>query len=159
MQSVKMPRRKEKLQFLKIAVVLVRKGNLVGLFQLLSVLLHHSFVDCNLWWGQRRRLNEEQVGITDQLFSKPLLKNLCHASSITEAMHVKCDQETWTKKLNGNNPFLEWLFKLIIRPGRDFVVLKILFAMEVNLLGFDFAILHIHLSMEQNDQCKAVAPS
>ena len=45
----------------------------------------------------------------------------------------------------------EGLFELIVRLGRDVVVLKILLSVENNLLGLNFAVLNVDLVSNEND--------
>ena len=45
----------------------------------------------------------------------------------------------------------EWLFELVIRFGRDIVVLKVLLSVENNLLGLNFSILDINLVSDKNN--------
>ena len=56
----------------KIAIIFVWKSDLVGLLQLLSVLLHHRLIDCNLRRCQSRRLDKEEIRVAHELLCQPL---------------------------------------------------------------------------------------
>ena len=65
----------------QIAVVFIRKSDLVSLLKLLGVLLHHRLIDCNLRRCQSWRLNKEKIRVAHELLCKPLfcqkfIKNL-----------------------------------------------------------------------------------
>jgi hypothetical protein len=45
----------------------------------------------------------------------------------------------------------KWLFKVVVRLGRNVVVLKVLLAVEGNVLSFDFALLYVDLVSAQNN--------
>ena len=45
----------------------------------------------------------------------------------------------------------KWLFELVVRLGRDIVVLQVLLSVENNLLGFDFSVFNINFVTNQND--------
>ena len=45
----------------------------------------------------------------------------------------------------------EWLLKLIVRLGRDIVVLEVLLSVESDLLGLDLSVLHIDLVSDQDN--------
>jgi hypothetical protein len=121
---------------LEIAVVLVRKRDLVCLLQLLRVLLHHSFVDSHLWRSQCRRFDKEKIRIADKLLCKPLSKrrNPIFCQRITRAVN----QDACI--------YLEWLFELVVRTRRDLIILQVLLPVEINLFGLDLAILDIDLN-------------
>jgi hypothetical protein len=45
----------------------------------------------------------------------------------------------------------EGLFELVVRLGRDIVVLKVLLSVESDLLGLNLAVLHVDLVADEND--------